>query len=203
MRIAIAIKMTLILTLLTGIIYPLIVFGLAHLFFPAQADGSLLTRDNHVIGSSIVGQNFAADRYFHPRPSAAGDKGYDATSSGGSNAGPTNKAFIETVRTRVKALREVDPALNHESIPVDLVTASGSGLDPEITPAAAAVQVARVAKARAMSPEAVRALIEQHTRSRWAGILGEPGVNVLQLNLALDAAAGPHDYRGDKTASTE
>ncbi len=203
MRIAIAIKMTLILTLLTGVVYPLVVFGLAHLFFPAQAEGSLVMRNNHVIGSSIIGQNFASDRYFHPRPSAAGDKGYDATSSGGSNSGPTNKAFIDTVKTRVKALHETEPGLNHASIPVDLVTSSGSGLDPEITPAAAAVQVARVAKARGMSPEAVRALVEQHTRSRWADILGEPGVNVLQLNLALDAAVNSHDYRGDKTASTE
>jgi potassium-transporting ATPase KdpC subunit len=203
MRIAIAIKMALVMTLLTGIIYPLLVFGLAHLFFPTQAEGSLVIHDNHVIGSSLIGQNFTADRYFHPRPSAAGNKGYDATSSGGSNSGPTNKAFIDTLKTRVKALRETNPALNHGSVPVDLVTASGSGLDPEITPAAASIQIARIAKARSMSEGAVRALVAEHTRSRWAGVLGEPGVNVLELNLALDAAGNAHDYRGAKTASTQ
>lgn len=201
MRIAIAIKMTLVMTLLTGIIYPLVVFGLAQLIFPHQADGSLVMRNGQITGSTLIGQNFAGDRYFHPRPSAAGDKGYDATSSGGSNAGPTNKAFIDTVRTRVKALRETNPALNHEPIPVDLVTASGSGLDPEITPAAASVQIARVAKARGMNPDAVRAIVAQHTHGRWAGILGEAGVNVLELNLALDDAA--HNPRGAETASTE
>jgi K+-transporting ATPase ATPase C chain len=202
MRIAIAIKMTVVMTLLTGIIYPLAVFVLAHIFFPAQAEGSLIMRDDHVIGSSLIGQNFASDRYFHPRPSAAGDKGYDATSSGGSNSGPTNKAFIDTVKTRVKALRETNPALNREPVPVDLVTASGSGLDPEITPAAASIQIARVAKARGMNEEAVRALVARHTRSRWAGVLGEPGVNVLELNLALDSVAAAHNDRGGM-ASTE
>jgi potassium-transporting ATPase KdpC subunit len=203
MRIAIAIKMVLVLTLITGIIYPLLVFGLAHLFFPSQAEGSLITRDGRVIGSTLIGQNFSTDKYFHPRPSAAGDKGYDASNSSGSNSGPTNKAFIDTVKSRVKALREAEPGLNHGEIPVDLVTASGSGLDPEITPAAAEIQAPRVAKARGLTVETVTRLIKENTRSRYAGILGEAGVNVLDLNLALDAAnAASHDQAG-RLASTK
>jgi K+-transporting ATPase ATPase C chain len=188
-----AIKMTIVLTLLTGIIYPIAIAGLAELIFPFQAHGSLLTHDNHVVGSALIGQNFSSAGYFHGRPSAAGDKGYDATSSSGSNSGPTNKAFIDTVRTRVKALREEEPGLHNAAIPVDMVTASGSGLDPEISPASASAQVERIAKARSLDEETVRALIQAHTRGRWAGILGEPGVNVLELNLALD------DRRGNRS----
>jgi K+-transporting ATPase ATPase C chain len=178
--------MTIVLTLLTGIIYPIAIEGIANLTFPFQAQGSLLTRDGHLVGSKLIGQNFSSAGYFHGRPSAAGDKGYDATNSSGSNSGPTNKAFIDTVRTRVRALRETEPGLHNVAIPVDMVTASGSGLDPEISPAAASAQVERIAKTRGLDEDAVRALVQARTRGRWAGILGEPGVNVLELNLALD-----------------
>jgi K+-transporting ATPase ATPase C chain len=178
--------MTILLTLVTGILYPVVMVGLAHLLFPNQAEGSLIMRDGRVFGSALLGQNFASPRYFHPRPSAAGDKGYDATNSSGSNLGPTNKTLIDTVRARVSTLREDEPGINHGDIPVDLVTASGSGLDPDITPAAAEIQVPRVAKARGLAEDAVRSVIRTHTRGRVLGILGEPGVNVLQLNLALD-----------------
>ena len=186
MRLWIAVKMTIVLTLLTGIAYPAVMAGLAHLFFPRQAEGSLIIRDGQVVGSQLIGQNFSLAKYFHPRPSAAGDKGYDASNSSGSNLGPTNKTLIETVRSRVSTLREHEPGINHNEIPVDLVTASGSGLDPEITPAAAEIQVPRVAKARGLSDASVRSLISAHTRGRTLGLLGEPGVNVLELNMALD-----------------
>jgi K+-transporting ATPase ATPase C chain len=186
MRLWVALKMTIALTLLTGVLYPVAMVGLAHLLFPKQAEGSLIVRDGQVIGSALIGQNFSSARYFHPRPSAAGDKGYDAASSSGSNLGPTNKTLIETVRSRASTLREHEPGVNHGEIPVDLVTASGSGLDPEITPAAAEIQVPRIATARGLSEEAVRTLISAHTRGRMLGVLGEPGVNVLELNLALD-----------------
>jgi K+-transporting ATPase ATPase C chain len=186
MRLWVAVKMTIVLTLVTGILYPVVMVGLAHLFFPTQANGSLIVRDGKVVGSSILGQNFSSSRYFHGRPSAAGDKGYDAANSSGSNLGPTNKTLIETVRSRASTLREHEPGINHGQIPVDLVTASGSGLDPEITPAGAEIQVPRVAKARGLTEDAVRSIVQTHTRGRGLGILGEPGVNVLQLNLALD-----------------
>lgn len=186
MRIWVAIKMTIALTLLTGILYPVAMIGLAHLLFPHQADGSLIVRDGRVAGSALIGQNFSSPRYFHPRPSAAGDKGYDAANSSGSNLGPTNKTLIETVRSRASTLREHEPGINHGEIPVDMVTASGSGLDPEITPAAAEIQVPRVAKVRGLSEAAVHSLVAIYTRGRTWGVLGEPGVNVLELNLALD-----------------
>jgi K+-transporting ATPase ATPase C chain len=186
MRFRVACKMTLVLTLLTGIVYPVAMVGLAHLLFPHQAEGSLIVRQGQVVGSALIGQNFSSPRYFHPRPSAAGDKGYDAANSSGSNLGPTNKTLIETVRARASALREHEPGIDHSEIPVDLVTASGSGLDPEITPAAAEVQVPRVAKARGLSEDAVRSVVLTHTRGRVLWVLGEPGVNVLELNLALD-----------------
>ena len=186
MRLWIAIKMTIVLTLLTGIAYPVAMVALAHLLFPVQAEGSLVVRDGQVIGAEQIGQNFSSVRYFYGRPSAAGDKGYDASSSSGSNLGPTNKALIEAVRSRASSLREKEPGINHGEIPVDLVTASGSGLDPEITPAAAEIQAPRVAKARGLTLEAVRSLIQGHTRDRTAAVLGEPGINVLELNLALD-----------------
>ena len=192
MRLWIAVKMALVLTALLGILYPIGLVLLAHLLFPLQAEGSLVEHDGHVVGSALIGQNFGSDKYFHPRPSAAGDKGYDASSSSGSNSGPTNKAFIDTVRARVKALREAEPALGDHRIPVDLVTASGSGLDPEISPAAAALQVPRVAKARGLDENAVQSLVNAHHRQRWIGLLGEPGVNVLELNLDLDARAANH-----------
>ncbi len=187
MRIWVACKMTIALTLSTGVVYPVAMVGLAHLLFPHQAEGSLIVRDGQVVGSALIGQNFASSRYFHPRPSAAGDKGYDAANSSGSNLGPTNKTLIETVRSRASTLREHEPGINHGEIPVDMVTASGSGLDPEITPAAAEIQVPRVAQARGLGEDAVRSLIATGIRGRTLGVLGEPGVNVLELNLALDA----------------
>jgi K+-transporting ATPase ATPase C chain len=193
MRIWVACKMTIVLTLLTGIAYPAAMVGLAHLLFAHQAEGSLIVRDGQVVGSALIGQNFSSPKYFHPRPSAAGDKGYDAANSSGSNLGPTNKTLIETVRSRASTLREHEPGINHRAIPVDMVTASGSGLDPEITPAAAEIQVPRVAKARGLSEDAVRSMTAAYTRGRMFGVLGEPRVNVLELNLALDnAGAGGH-----------
>src|SRR5579885_1509480 len=183
-----AIRMTVVLTLLLGLIYPIAMTGICQSLFPFQARGSLIVRRGQIVGSSVIGQNFSAPGYFHSRPSAAG-KGYDAGASAGSNLGPTNKALIEAVRSRLKAITEENPGITAAQVPVDLVTASGSGLDPEISPAAAQLQVARVAKARGISEDLVRQLIERNTRGRWARVLGEPGVNVLQLNLALDDAA--------------
>ena len=184
--IMIAVKMTIVLTVLTGILYPLVMVGLAHVAFPAQAEGSLIYRSGTATGSSLIGQNFKSPGYFHSRPSAAGSNGYDATSSSGSNLGPTNKSFIDSVKQRLKGVVEENPGVQASQVPVDMVTASGSGLDPEISPAAAEIQVQRVAKARGLSEQAVRDLISLHTQSRWGGILGEPGVNVVELNLALD-----------------
>lgn len=192
MRVWIALRMTIVFTLLTGIAYPLAMVGLAHLSFPRQAAGSLIFRHGRVVGSELIGQNFSSPRYFHGRPSAAGAKGYDAENSGGSNLGPTNKTLIDTARSRVKVLRETEPGLNHREVPVGMVTSSGSGLDPDITPASAYVQAARVAGARGLSEEQVRTLISDHTQGRFLGIFGEPSVNVLQLNLALDALGANH-----------
>jgi K+-transporting ATPase ATPase C chain len=185
MRLWTAIKMTLVLSVLTGIIYPVVMTVLSEEMFPYQAHGSLITRNGHVVGSELMGQNFNAPGYFHGRPSAAGN-GYDATSSGGSNLGPTNKTLIGTVRQRLKTVIEQNPGATPADVPISQVTASGSGLDPEISPAGAEMQAARVAKARGLSDPAVLDLISAHTRQRWAGVVGEPGVNVLELNLALD-----------------
>jgi K+-transporting ATPase ATPase C chain len=187
-----ALVVTAVLTVITGIAYPLAVWGIAQTIFPAQAGGSLVVAGNKVVGSSLIGQNFSSPRYFQSRPSAAGDKGYDAANSSGSNLGPTNKALIDAVKSRLKNFIESNPATNPRQVPVDLVTASGSGLDPEISPAAAGLQVARVAHARGISEDQVRQLIAENTRPRSAGIFGEPGVNVLLLNLALDRLAGSH-----------
>ncbi len=187
-----ALVVTAVLTVITGIAYPLAVWGIAQTIFPAQAGGSLVVAGNKVVGSSLIGQNFSSPRYFQSRPSAAGDKGYDAANSSGSNLAPTNKALIDAVKSRLKNFIESNPATNPRQVPVDLVTASGSGLDPEISPAAAGLQVARVAHARGISEDQVRQLIAENTRPRSAGIFGEPGVNVLLLNLALDRVAGSH-----------
>ncbi len=174
-------------TVLTGVAYPLAVTGLAKLAFPRQAEGSLIVRGGRVVGSRLVGQPFEDARYFWGRPSATSPVPYDASASTGSNLGPLNPALLAAVRARVAALRAADSTARGP-VPVDLVTASGSGLDPDISPAAAEFQVARVARARGMAPEAVRALVRRHTTGRTLGVLGEPRVNVLELNLDLDAA---------------
>jgi K+-transporting ATPase ATPase C chain len=187
-----ALMATAVLTVLTGIIYPIAVWCIAQTIFPSQASGSLIVAGNKVVGSSLIGQNFSSPRYFQSRPSAAGDKGYDAAGSSGSNLGPTNKALIDAVKLRLKNFVESNPGTDARQVPIDLVTASGSGLDPEISPAAASLQVARVARARGLSEDQVRQLIAENTRSRSIGIFGEPGVNVLLLNLALDRATESH-----------
>lgn len=176
-----ALLMTAVTTVLLGIVYPLLITGLAQLAFPGKANGQIIYRDGKAIGSRIIGQPFTAPEYFHSRPSAAGE-GYDPTKSGGSNFSPTNSKLLQ----RVAAQTQVEG--QGGMIPIDLVTASGSGLDPDITPAAAYYQVARIARARGISESTLRALVEQHTRGRQLGFLGERRVDVVELNLALDAA---------------
>ena len=177
-----------VLTVLTGLVYPLIVTGFAQLLFPYQASGSLILHGGKIVGSELIGQYFDEPQYFWGRPSATSPFPYNASASSGSNLGPTNDALVEAVRGRIERLRAADPG-NTEPVPVDLVTASGSGLDPHISPAAALFQAGRVARERGLEPAAVEALIREHTEGRWLGLLGEPRVNVLRLNLALDRAA--------------
>ena len=192
-----AIVLLLALTLITGVIYPFAMTGIAGAIFPRQAQGSLIEKDGKVIGSALIGQEFKDDKYFHGRPSAttAPDPNdstktvpapYNAANSGGSNLGPTSKALADRAKDDVAKLKAENP---NSPVPVDLVTTSGSGLDPEISPEAALFQVPRVAKARNMPEDKVRELVAQNTRTRFAALLGEPGVNVLELNLALDAAS--------------
>ena len=190
-----AIVMMVVLTVLTGLIYPLAMTGIAQLVFPRQAKGSLIEKDGKVIGSELIGQNFTKPEYFHGRPSATTEPDpkdpaksvsapYNAANSSGSNAGPTAKSLVERVQADVKALKEENP---NAPVPIDLVTTSASGLDPEISPAAALFQVPRVAKARSRDETEIRRLVQLHTESRIFGLIGEPRVNVLQLNMALDA----------------
>jgi len=179
----IAFLLTLVTTVLFGLLYPLAITGLGQFFFPIQANGALIVKNGVIVGSHLIGQPFSTAGYFHSRPSAAGN-GYDATSSGGTNLGPTNRQLLDRVKSDVEKLHSENPGA---PIPVDLVTASGSGLDPDISPAAAEFQIARVARERGMSEAEIRAVLAKHTLGRQFGILGEPRVNVLELNLELDA----------------
>jgi K+-transporting ATPase ATPase C chain len=182
-----AILITILFTLLTGILYPLAVTGVAQLAFPHQANGSLVPVNDKSVGSTLIAQSFTKPEYFHPRPSAAGDKGYDPTSSSASNLGPTNPALADRLKKDAAAFRKDNPDYTGP-IPADAITASGSGLDPEISPANAIAQSARVAKARNVSPAHMAELVSSHTLGRQFGFLGEPRVNVLELNLAVDQA---------------
>jgi len=181
-----ATMMLVVLTLLTGVVYPLAITGIAQVVFPHQANGSLIERDGKLVGSELIGQDFLSPKYFWSRPSATTPVPYNAANSSGSNFGPLNPALSKEVADRVAALKAADPS-NSQPVPVDLATSSGSGLDPHISPAAANYQVDRVARARGLDPRKVRDLVAQHTQHRVLGLLGEPRVHVVELNLALDA----------------
>ncbi|MDR3687305.1 MAG: potassium-transporting ATPase subunit KdpC [Coriobacteriia bacterium] len=184
----ISLRMAVVTVVLTGLIYPLVVWGIGAVLFPKQAAGSLVTNQSGtVIGSTLIAQSFTADKYFHPRPSAAGTNGYDPMASGASNLGPTNAKLVDNVK-RLVGLAERADHIKPGSVPIDMVTSSGSGLDPDISPDNAALQVARVAQARALTQDAVKQLVARYTSGRDLGFLGEPRVNVLELNLALDQA---------------
>jgi K+-transporting ATPase ATPase C chain len=180
-----AFRVTLLFTVLTGLIYPAVVTALCRLLFPRHADGSLITVNGQVVGSELIGQNFTKSEYFQPRPSAAGNDGYDASASAASNYGPTNQKLIDRVQASVNQFRKDNPDYQGP-IPADMVTASSSGLDPDISPASAEAQTARVAQARGITLDKVRQLVGTHTEGQKLGFLGEPRVNVLQLNMALD-----------------
>ena len=182
-----SLRMLVVLTVLTGVVYPILTWGIAQLAFPGAANGSLIERSGKTVGSTLIGQPFDDPKYFWSRPSATSPQPYNGASSSGSNQGPTNPALADAVKDRIKALRDADPG-NVANVPAELVTASGSGLDPEISIAAAEYQLARVAKARGSSVESVRILVGENTSGRTFGILGEPRVNGDKLNLALDAA---------------
>lgn len=186
-HINIAIRLAFVTLIITGIIYPLLITGIAQIAFPRQANGSLVKQGGRVIGSKLIGQQFTRPEYFHPRPSAAGN-GYDATASGGSNLGPTSKELISRVQMDIDHIRKDNTSLGNGQIPVDMVTTSASGLDPDITPANAYVQLLRVAKVRGISKDEVKKLVDANTTKRQFGILGEPRINVLKLNMALNAA---------------
>jgi potassium-transporting ATPase KdpC subunit len=179
----IAVWFTLVTTVMFGLLYPLAITGLAQVLFPGRANGQLIQRNGKIVGSTLIGQSFTGPGYFHSRPSFAGT-GYDASASSGSNLGPTNKALLDRVKGDVEKLQTENP---NAPIPIDLVTTSGSGLDPEISPAAAEFQLARVTRERGMKEEDVRKFVEKHTKGRDLGFLGEPRVNVLELNLDLDS----------------
>ncbi len=181
-----ALMLLLLFTILTGLLYPLVITGIAQVIFPRQANGSLITQNGQTAGSALIGQSFDNPKYFWGRLSATGPFQYNAAASSGSNYGPTNPALLDAVKARIAALKAADPS-NTQPIPVDLVTASGSGLDPDISIAAALYQIPRVARQRRMSESAVRALVDKNTSGRQLGFLGEPRVNALELNLALDA----------------
>jgi K+-transporting ATPase ATPase C chain len=181
------IRYTIVSVIFFGLIYPLVMTGLAQAIFPYQANGSMITVNGKTVGSEIIGQLWTKPQYFQGRPSAAGSKGYDPTSTGGTNLGPTSKKLLDSTAATVKALIAANPDAKGP-VPADLVSSSASGIDPEISPEGAYFQIARVAKARRMSQDAVRAIVDAHTRGRDLGFLGEPRVNVLDLNLALDAA---------------
>lgn len=186
-----ALVLFLFLTLVTGVAYPLVVTGLANSLFPVQAGGGLIVRDGKPVGSGLIGQNFVDPKHFWGRPSATGPMPYNAAASGGSNQGPLNPALTDAVKGRIEALRAADPG-NTAPVPVDLVTASASGLDPHISPAAARYQAARVARVRGLPLEKVQQLVAQETETPWLGLLGEARVHVLRLNLALDALKPVH-----------
>jgi len=178
-----AVLMTIVTTIILGLAYPLVVTGLAQALFPKRANGQLIERNGRLVGSRIIGQPFTSPWYFHSRPSAAGPAGYDGTASGGSNLGPTNRELVARVRADVARLQQENPSM---SVPVDLVTSSASGLDPHISPAAAEFQVPRVARERGVAEQAIRQVVARFTEGRPFGVLGEPTVNVLLVNLALD-----------------
>lgn len=189
-QLAPALRMTVLLTIVTGLVYPVVVTGLCQILFRQQADGSLIVRNGQTIGSALIGQNFTTPEYFHPRPSAAGN-GYDPTASGGSNLGPTSQKLYDRMKVSADQFRKENPDYSGP-IPADALTASGSGLDPDISVANAEIQVPRVAKARGVSASAVEDLIRSATQARDLGFLGEPRVNVLKLNLELDARFPKH-----------